>query len=54
MVKPDVLAVNVSPKTALPVMVTVPVNVALLVVKVTAELGGDAKCVAVSGLYASN
>jgi hypothetical protein len=47
------LAVNVSPKTVLPVIVTVPVSAALLVLNVAGELGGEAKCVAVSGLYAS-
>ena len=48
-----VLAVSTSPKTAAPVMVTVPVSVALSKPIEVVGLTGEAKCVAVSGLYAS-
>jgi len=40
-----VLAVRVSPKMALPLMLTVPVKVALSVGNVAGALAGDAKCV---------
>ena len=52
-VKASVLAVNVSPNTALPLMLTVPLRVALSVVIVAGGLTGEVKCVAVSVLYAS-
>ena len=48
-----VIAVNVSPKTVLPLMVTVPDNAALSVLIAVAELAGDAEWVAVSALRAS-
>jgi hypothetical protein len=40
-----VIAVNVSPKTVLPLMVTVPDNAVLSVLIAVAELAGDAKWV---------
>ena len=46
--KPEVFAVNVSPHTALPEMVGVPLNVALSVVNDAGLLLRDAKWVAVS------
>ena len=48
-----VLAVSTSPKMVAPVMVTVPVKVAMSVVIVVDELAGDAKWVAVSTLRAT-
>ena len=45
-----VLAVNISPKTVDPEIITVPDNVALLVQNVFVELGGEAKWVTVSAL----
>lgn len=48
----EVLAVNISPNTALPDIVTVPDKVALSVVMDVAVLAGDAKRVVVSALRA--
>ena len=42
-VKPVVIAVNVSPKTVLPLIITVPDNAALVVLIGVVELAGDAK-----------
>ncbi len=45
----DTSAVKVSPKTALPVIVTAPVKTgSAIVVKLAAALAGEARCVAVS------
>ena len=52
-VKAVVPAVRISPKMAFPLMVILPVNVALSVIMGVAVLTGEAKCVVVSGLYAS-
>ena len=45
---PAVLAVKVAPKTAFPVMATLPDNVALSVEMEAVALADDAKCVSVS------
>ena len=52
-VKEVVFVVSVCPKTALPVMETVPDNAAVLVLNAAIVLAGDAKCVAVSAKRAS-
>jgi len=49
-----VTAVRVSPKTAFPLMVTIPLKVALSVVIDVAVLAGDAKWVSVAALRAMN
>ena len=51
-VNPVVSAVSVSPKTVLPVMVTIPVKVAFSVVKLEVGPGSEGKSVGVSAFRA--